>query len=92
MPAPADLAAQIECSILAIYGGADQGITPEIRAEYDKALDKAHVDHRTIVYDGAPHSFFDRKAEEFKTASDASWDETLTFIRKHTAGQPIAAR
>ena len=91
MPAPADLANQIECSILAIYGGADQGITAEIRNEYDKALDAARKDHRTIVYDGAPHSFFDRKAAEFKDASDGAWNETLGFIRKHTAGQPFAA-
>jgi carboxymethylenebutenolidase len=92
MPAPADLASQIECSILAIYGGADQGITSDIRNEYDRALDAAGVDHKTIVYEGAPHSFFDRKAEEFKDASTGSWEETLGFIRRHTAGQPIAAR
>jgi carboxymethylenebutenolidase len=91
MPAPADLAKQIECSILAIYGGADQGITAEIRNEFDQALDAAGKDHRTIVYPGAPHSFFDRKAAEFQDASDAAWTETLGFIRKHTAGQPIAA-
>jgi carboxymethylenebutenolidase len=91
MPAPADLAAEIECPILCIYGGADQGITAQVRDEYDEALDRARVEHRTLVYDGAPHSFFDRKAEEFQGASDAAWDETLSFIRKHTAGQPIAA-
>jgi carboxymethylenebutenolidase len=91
MPAPADLARQIECPILAIYGGADQGISGDIRDQYDRALEAAGIEHRTIVYDGAPHSFFDRKAEEFQSASDAAWDETLTFIRKHTAGQPIAA-
>jgi carboxymethylenebutenolidase len=85
MPAPADLAAQVECPILAIYGGADQGITGEIRREYDAALDRAGVDHRTIVYDGAPHSFFDRKAEEFQAASDAAWAETRAFIKAHTA-------
>jgi carboxymethylenebutenolidase len=90
-PAPADVAAQIECAILAIYGGADQGINAEVREAYDAALDKAGVEHRTIVYQGAPHSFFDRKAAEFQDASEAAWNETLTFIRKHTAGQPIAA-
>jgi carboxymethylenebutenolidase len=92
MPAPADVAGQIECSVLAIYGGADEGITAPIRAAFDTALDAAGVDHRTIVYDGAPHSFFDRKAADFAAASEAAWDETLTFIRRHTAGQPIAAK
>jgi len=91
MPAPADLASRIECPILALYGGADQGIGPEVRAEFDRALDAAGVEHQTIVYDGAPHSFFDRKAAEFKAASDGSWSETLAFIERHTAGQPVAA-
>ena len=72
-------------------GGADQGITAEIRNAYDQALDAAGKDHRTIVYDGAPHSFFDRKAAESQDASDAAWNETIGFIRKHTAGQPFAA-
>jgi carboxymethylenebutenolidase len=84
-PAPADVASQIECPILAIYGGADQGISPEVRGAYDAALDAAHVEHRTIVYDGAPHSFFDRKATEFAEASEGAWRETLAFIERRTA-------
>jgi carboxymethylenebutenolidase len=91
-PAPADLADKIECSVLAIYGEEDHGIGPEVRDEFDKALDKAGVDHRTIVYPGAGHSFFDRKAPEAEKASEAAWKETLEFIRRHTAGQPIAAK
>jgi carboxymethylenebutenolidase len=89
-PAPADLADQFECAVLAIYGGADQGITPEMRDQFDRALAKAGVEHRTIVYPGAPHSFFDRKAADYADASEAAWNETLAFIRQHTAGQPIA--
>jgi carboxymethylenebutenolidase len=89
-PAPADLAKQIECDLLLIYGGADQGITESVRKEFDAALDKAGVKHDTVVYPGAPHSFFDRKAEEFADASTDAWNRTLAFIRRHTAGQPIA--
>ena len=37
-----------------------------------------------MTYDGAPHSFFDRKAEEFADASARAWEETLTFVRGHT--------
>ena len=40
--------------------------------------------HRLVAYDGAPHSFFDRKAAEFADASAQAWEETLTFIRGHT--------
>ena len=90
-PAPADLAKQIECDLLLIYGGADQGINESVRNEFDAALDKAGKKHETVVYPGAPHSFFDRKAEEFQDASTDAWNKTLAFIRKHTAGQPFAA-
>ena len=90
-PAPADVADRIECSVLAIYGGADEGITAEVREAYDRALEAAGVDHRSIVCEGAPHSFFDRKQEQFADASRLAWDETLAFIRRHTAGQPTAA-
>jgi carboxymethylenebutenolidase len=83
-PAPADVAGEIECPVLAIYGGADQGIAPEVRAAYDDALAEAGVEHRTIVYEGAPHSFFDRKAVEFADASEGAWRETLSFIGAHT--------
>ncbi len=82
-PAPADVADRIECPVLAIYGGADQGISASVRAAYDRALEAAGVEHRTIVYDGAPHSFFDRKAAEFADASEAAWRETLAFIERH---------
>jgi carboxymethylenebutenolidase len=33
-----------------------------------------------VVYDGAPHSFFDRKQAEFAAASDDAWRRTLAFI------------
>jgi carboxymethylenebutenolidase len=89
-PAPAEIASQIECDLLLIYGGADQGINEKVRDEFDKALDKAGKQHDTVVYPGAPHSFFDRKAEEFREASDDAWNRVLAFIRRHTAGQPIA--
>jgi carboxymethylenebutenolidase len=83
-PAPADVADRIECPVLAIYGGADEGLSPEVRDTYDAALERAGVEHRTLVYPGAPHSFFDRKATEFADAAAAAWQEELGFIRART--------
>jgi carboxymethylenebutenolidase len=83
-PAPADVADKIECDLLIFYGGADEGITAQVRDAYDAALDDAHVKHETIVYPNAPHSFFDRKATEFATESADAWDRTLAFIGSHT--------
>ena len=42
----------------------------------------AGVEHEIVVYDGAPHSFFDRKQEEFAEASDDAWNRTLRFIER----------
>jgi len=89
-PAPADVADQIECDVLAIYGGADQGIPEEVRAAYDAALDDAGVKHETIVYPNAPHSFFDRKVTGSEAASADAWDKVLRFIEGHTTARPVA--
>lgn len=79
LPAPADEAPRFACPVLAIYGGADAGIPAEQREAFDRALDSAGVEHRTVVYEGAPHSFFDRKAADHADASAAAWDEILRF-------------
>lgn len=81
LPAPADEASHFECPVLAIYGGADAGIPQEAREEFDRALDDAGVEHRSIVYENAPHSFFDRKAADFAEASADAWRQVLAFMR-----------
>jgi carboxymethylenebutenolidase len=84
VPAPADVAGAIANPILALFGGADQGITREMVDAFETALTKAGSEHRIVVYEGAPHSFFDRKAEDFADTSRAAWEETLSFVRGHT--------
>jgi carboxymethylenebutenolidase len=88
-PAPVDVVDEFANPILGLFGGADQAIPPESIATFDAALTKAGVEHRLLTFDGAPHSFFDRKAAEYADASTKSWEETLTFIRAHTAN-PVA--
>jgi carboxymethylenebutenolidase len=83
-PAPTDIAATLDAPILSIFGGADHGINEDVRAAWDAALTEAGREHQTIVYEGAPHSFFDRKADEFADQSAAAWAATLDFIRART--------
>jgi carboxymethylenebutenolidase len=82
-PAPADVAGTLASPVLGIFGGADQGIGTEPVEIFERALGAAGVEHRIRVFDGAPHSFFDRKADEFADASAAAWDEVLAFIADH---------
>jgi carboxymethylenebutenolidase len=75
--------AGIECPILALQAGDDQGITAEANAAFEDALTRAGVEHEIVVYDGAPHSFFDRKQEQFAEASDDAWRRVLAFVDAH---------
>ena len=89
IPAPIELADEFDNPILALFGAADGAIPPEAVDQFERALAAAGVEHRFVSYDGAPHSFFDRKADEFADASRAAWEETLTFVRGHTPS-PVA--
>ncbi|HVH52121.1 MAG TPA: dienelactone hydrolase family protein [Gaiellaceae bacterium] len=71
---------RIEAPILALQAGADANITAEMNEAFDHALT---VEHEVVTYDGAPHSFFDRKQEEFADASSDAWRRTLDFIAQH---------
>jgi len=77
---PITVADRFECPVLALYGGADQAISPEAIDAFDAALDAAGVERRTVVYPGATHSFFDRRSAEFAEASADAWEQVLEFI------------
>ena len=83
-PEPLQLLDRFDSPVLGLFGGADTVITADQVAAFDAGLGAAGVDHRVVTYPGAPHSFFDRKAEEFADASAAAWQEILDFIRSHT--------
>lgn len=80
LPAPAEEAPHFGCPVLALYGGADAGIPAEARDAFDQALTAAGIEHRSVTYPGAPHSFFDRKADAFADDSSAAWHEILSFM------------
>lgn len=80
LPAPADAAARFQCPVLTLYGGEDAGIPAEVREQFAQALDEAGVEHVSVTYDGAPHSFFDRRAAEHADASSDAWRRMLEFM------------
>ena len=75
-----DRVAEMTCPILALMGGDDPGIPQEAVDEYEKALEAAGVAHEVVVYPGAPHSFFDRKYQDFADESADAWGRVLEFI------------
>ena len=79
-----ELVPRLEAPILALQGGADQGISHEDNTGFEEALHEAGKEYELIEYEGAPHSFFDRKQAEFQEASDDAWRRTLEFIETHS--------
>ena len=69
--------------ILALQAGDDAEHPAEHNAAFDEALDGAGVEHEVVTYDGAPHSFFDRKQEQFADASDDAWRRVLAFVERY---------
>jgi carboxymethylenebutenolidase len=84
-PGPTEHAHEIGAPILALQAGDDQNITAEHNAAFDAALTASGVDHEIVTYDGAPHSFFDRKFEEYQEASDDAWRRVLGFVDRYSA-------
>jgi carboxymethylenebutenolidase len=81
-PGPTQRAAELQGPILGLMGGDDAGIPVEDVDEFDRALDAAGVEHEIVVYPGAPHSFFDRKQEQFASESEDAWNRVLAFLAR----------
>jgi carboxymethylenebutenolidase len=79
-PGPAQRATEFEAPILGLMGGADEAISASDIAEFERALTEAGVEHEVVTYEGAPHSFFDRRYEEHAEASEDAWRRVLEFI------------
>ena len=84
-PAVVDLVPQLECPILGLMGGADQGIPREEVEKFEAAMQAADRPHEICTYDGAPHSFFDRGFEEYAGESADAWERVLRFIEENSS-------
>jgi carboxymethylenebutenolidase len=72
-----DRAGEMKLPLLGLFAGADQNITLDQVQAFDEAL---KVEHEIHVYDGAPHSFFDRRQEQYADESKDAWERILGFI------------
>jgi carboxymethylenebutenolidase len=74
---------KLKAPLLLLIAGAD--FTPiEAFHDFDKKLTEAKVPHEMHIYEGAPHSFFDRSFAEWKEACDDAWRRMLAFIKKNS--------
>jgi carboxymethylenebutenolidase len=74
-----DRAPDISVPVLGLFAGDDKNITAEMVAEFGTRL---RVPHEIHTYPGAPHSFFDRRQDDFAEASADAWERILGFMGK----------
>jgi carboxymethylenebutenolidase len=68
--------------LLMLIAGAD--FTPqEAFHAFDEKLTEAKVPHEMHIYEGAPHSFFDRSFDQWRDACDDAWRRILAFVKQH---------
>jgi carboxymethylenebutenolidase len=84
-PGLTERASELTSPILALQAGDDAHITAEVNEAFERALSAAGVEHELVTYAGAPHSFFDRRQEQFAEASEDAWRRVLDFLERHGA-------
>jgi carboxymethylenebutenolidase len=77
---PVELAREYRCKVLGLFGGADQAISAGAVDAFRTALDAAQVSNELVTYQGAPHSFFDKRYEEHRDACSDAWRRILGFV------------
>jgi carboxymethylenebutenolidase len=87
MPPVIDVAGQIRCPVLGLFGGADEAIPTSDVDTFDRLLEEAGIEHEVVVYPGAPHSFFDRSYEEHEGACSDAWRRVLAFLERVAAAR-----
>jgi carboxymethylenebutenolidase len=78
-----DIIDQIHAPLLLLIAGEDFVPVEEFH-KFDKELTDAGIDHKMVIYEGAPHSFFDRKATDYAEASADAWNQMIAFIGEHS--------
>ncbi len=80
-----EVEASVGAPLLVLLAGADANIDP---ASFDGLLERLSgrgLACERHVYDGAPHSFFDRSFAEHQTACADAWSRVIEFTQRHRA-------
>ena len=80
----------MKAPLLLLLAGDDRATTPDENDRFDRELTEAKLPHKKVVYEGAPHSFFDRSFEQYQQASEDAWRQMLSFIKDRADMQECA--
>ena len=75
----ADFEARLQVPMLMLVAGDDFATPSEEFVALEARLTASGVDHEMVVFEGAPHSFFDRSFGEWAQACTDSWNLILAF-------------
>ena len=84
-PAPIELAGDIRCPVLGIFGNDDEGPSPQDVDDYAAALRAAGVLSEFHRYDGAGHGFQDFNSPQRyrEQQSEDAWARAVEFFDRH---------
>jgi len=80
-PVPED-ARNIKGKVLALHGAADESVTPDIVAAFQKEMSDAGVDWYMSIYAYAPHAFTQKGPRYNEPADRRSWQEMKLFFNE----------
>ena len=75
---------KMKAPLLLVVAGADAATPVDVAREFERRLSTERVPHEMHVYEGAPHSFFDRAFAQWKDACDDAWRRMLDFVKKNS--------
>lgn len=81
---PLDVAGELKCPVLGLYGGQDTGIPLDDVERMRAALRQANGASQVLVYPDAPHAFFaDYRASYRAEAAEDGWQRMKAWFAQH---------
>jgi carboxymethylenebutenolidase len=79
----ADVIGDLSAPLLILAAGDDKATSQQENAAFVASLEQADKVHDYVLYEGAPHSFFDRGFEQWQDACADAWVQILAFIERN---------
>ena len=78
-------AAKVKAPVLGLYGAEDGGIPVAAVKAMEEAMTAAGIENEFVIYEGAPHAFFNDTRPSYNEAAAAdAWPRALAWLRAHT--------
>ncbi|HEY5248372.1 MAG TPA: dienelactone hydrolase family protein [Dermatophilaceae bacterium] len=78
-----DVIGDISAPLLILAAGDDKATSPQENAAFVHSLSEAGAVYDFVVFEGAPHSFFDRGFEQWQAECTDAWGRMLGFIDRN---------